>query len=120
MGHYRSEMACDTCGNMICTCPKKPDPPQGHLWVVGFDNKVVTLAQWSADYPSSGHEPAMRNFHLMMMKRFPTKDAAERTLSERLVHDIMEAERNLQLLVRAHDALPCNKATPWRLNSEGI
>ena len=31
MGHYYSEMCCDDCGNLPCTCPPKPRPKE---WVI--------------------------------------------------------------------------------------
>lgn len=42
MGHYRSEMACDRCGNMRCTCPRTPTPVQ---WLIDTDGVVMTTAE---------------------------------------------------------------------------
>lgn len=119
MGHYRSEMWCNSCGQTFCVCKKRQDPPEDHLWVI-HELKVMTVGAWKEAFPNFGLEASMFNMYLLTLKRFKTKEEAEQLLSEMLVRQIMEAEALILRLVKAHDVLPCNKATPWRLNSEGI
>lgn len=38
MGHYYSEMCCETCGNLPCRCPRKSRPDQ---WVLLPDGEIV-------------------------------------------------------------------------------
>ena len=48
MGHYRADLACDTCGEVRCVCPpKKEKPNRNYIVADGF--KVMTVEEFDAD-----------------------------------------------------------------------
>lgn len=48
MGHYASEMMCEKCGNLRCTCPPKKQKPNRNFIVAdGFT--VMTVEEFDAD-----------------------------------------------------------------------
>ena len=50
MGHYYSEMACSTCGNIRCSCPRKPDMTHV-MWLVDrTDMQVMQVGQFDRKY----------------------------------------------------------------------
>ncbi len=48
MGHYRADLACDTCGEVRCQCPPSPKKPNNNFIVAdGF--RVMTIDEFDAD-----------------------------------------------------------------------
>lgn len=45
MGHYYSEMMCEKCGNVRCTCPPKPSK-QEKGWIVDDNFTVITVKEF--------------------------------------------------------------------------
>lgn len=71
MGHYRAEMICDTCQQMRCTCPRKPDPSEKH-WVISDDYQIMT----ALDFQTANNESGMGFWRRMTRSQFKSKKAA--------------------------------------------
>ena len=89
MGHYASEMQCDTCGKLRCVCPPKPDTSL-KMWVIADDFKPMKAADFEKADGSS-----MAHFKRIMRTHYPTKKAAKEAARELLLQAIKEARLNL-------------------------
>jgi len=113
MGHYASEMMCNSCGQCRCCCPPKPDHTLD-MWVVDSDYTVLTARQFDKKHgyrtffghrvkdPSVG--PSWRN----TKKHFDTKDDAQTHALEALTACIEKSEAQVtELRARRAALLAC-------------
>lgn len=108
MGHYRSEMSCERCGEPRCVCPRKPDKPDVR-WVVASDFEVLQGYEWLAreknrKLPADANAMEQARHYvrkeslstkLMMMEHFDTKVQAERH-AVKVINDML-AEREADI-----------------------
>lgn len=90
MGHYRSEMVCNTCGNAHCSCPRKPTK-EDLSYVLNEQFDIV---------------PA-KSVHIMTRLYWPlheTVEKAEAARAEAIRLNFEEADENLRRAISAHRA----------------
>jgi hypothetical protein len=97
MGHYASEMMCNSCGQCRCTCPPKPDL-RLDKWVVDLDHTVLTARAFDAKHGYRtffGHRirdesvgPSWR----MCKEHFDTKEEAQAHALDLLNASIKKSE----------------------------
>lgn len=76
MGHYASEMMCDKCGNVRCTCPVEKSKPQKG-WYITTDFRVITAEEADAEYTRAhGGTWGLYSFQ-MLRKLHKTREEAE-------------------------------------------
>ena len=97
MGHYRSEMWCNTCGNHPCTCPRQPEPVR---WLIDTDDTVMTTEEHDKKYASVqtkyGPIPGSPMLRRMSMTLYPTKAAAEAAIPALLAEEIATREKDIR------------------------
>ena len=72
MGHYASEMQCDTCGKLRCVCPPPPDLT-ANQWVVTDDFTVMR----ALDFQNKPEHGSFGFFNRMQRKHFTNRKMAE-------------------------------------------
>jgi hypothetical protein len=103
MGHYASEMMCNTCGQCRCTCPPPPDKTQTQ-WVVDstyealpvpdFDKKYSHYLVGGVKLPSPGLAGALR----LGRAHFDTKAQAQAHALKLLNINLAESEAKTESL----------------------
>lgn len=95
MGHYASEMMCDACGNLRCTCPPPPKKPNTSF-IVTSDHRVMTVDEFDAapennrlktKYGSMPLNPVMLRMGLQQFKFRPDAETHARERCEAAVED---------------------------------
>lgn len=97
MRHHASEMICDECGNVRCTCPLSEDKTL-HYWVVGDNFTVITAEELLASI-----HPAARQHARITTKRYAHRSAAEkaaRLKCEAAVEDARAHLNNLKNILK--------------------
>jgi hypothetical protein len=75
MGHYASEMMCDKCGNVRCTCPVEKSKPQKG-WYITPDFRVITVEEADAEFTATFGPRALFSFR-KTRKLHRTREEAE-------------------------------------------
>ena len=75
MGHYASEMMCDKCGNVRCTCPVEKNKPQKG-WYITPDFRVITAEEADAEHTKAHGSWGLFSFQ-MTRKLHKTREQAE-------------------------------------------
>jgi hypothetical protein len=97
MGHYYADLMCDTCGEIRCTCPPKPDRSDRHF-IVLHDYRVMTKAEAT----KAGMNPLTR----MFTPSFATREEAEVAAKASVEHDLAQAKSRLDYLKAVKAAKP--------------
>jgi hypothetical protein len=100
MGHYASEMMCDTCGWVRCICPPKPDRTGGYF-IVLHDYSVMTKAEAT----KAGMNPLTRAF----TPSFATREEAVVAARASVENDLAQAKLRLAYLKAV------KVVKPWRV-----
>jgi len=114
MGHYASEMMCDRCWNLRCTCSPKKEKPNTN-WIVKNDFTVQRICDFDADpenntmkmrYGAIPYNPVMRRVGAKEFKRREDAEVHARELCEQAVE---QARENLLRLKKI-----CKVIRPWK------
>lgn len=91
MGHYRADLACDTCGEARCTCPPKEEKPN-RSFIVTDEYKVMTVDEFT-----TAHDLPGRSAHLYLLgaKQFKRRASAEAHARKMLELEVEQARAHL-------------------------
>lgn len=87
MGHYRVDMACDTCGEVRCTCPPPPEKPNRNF-IVTDNYRVVTVDEFDAECVQLGRYPMLERMGKTEFKKRIDAEVHARELCETAVEQI--------------------------------
>lgn len=92
MGHYYADMMCDTCSNIRCTCPPKPDTDHKRWMVHPQSLVVMRVSEFDAEASKNknGWTPVLFR---MGSKAFDKKEDAiahEKELRAKLIASLYE------------------------------
>lgn len=110
MGHYASEMMCNSCGQCRCTCAPKPDL-RLDKWVVDSDYTVLTAREFDKKHGYRtffGHrvkDPSVGPTWRISKTHFDTKGEAQAHALELLNASIEKNEAKTAELRARRDAL---------------
>lgn len=104
MGHYASEMQCDTCGMMRCRCIVKPTDEKLDHFVVDWNFTICTVYEFLERHNGEWNAPS----HLQFKEKFKRREDAE--VSARLACEaaVESARAELLRLKRV-----CITERPW-------
>ena len=71
MGHYRSEMMCNKCGDVRCSCPPKKEDVEGEMWVVDALYNIMTGAEFRKT-----HNTGFSYYNYLRMQKFAIREEA--------------------------------------------
>lgn len=99
MGHYRSEMICNTCDQHPCICPQKPAPV---LWLIDDDFSPITTIDFDKKYGTRqtkyGPVSALPLFKRVGKPTFATREEALLAIPEKLAEEIAAIDRHVKSL----------------------
>lgn len=103
MGHYYSEMCCDTCGSIRCKCPPLPKPVYNdkHFLIEGME--VITVKKFKETYGWTtlyGQKYRTLSWETGIYNKqiYETQFEAEYELLKRVKHQIGTVEKSLRQL----------------------
>lgn len=97
MGHYASEMMCDSCGKCRCVCPAKPDESL-NKWVVDSNFNVMQAHEFDEKYGYTTfmggrmRDPGVARMLRMGLKHLDTPEEALQHARDRLDTAIISQE----------------------------
>lgn len=110
MGHYYSEMCCEKCGSIRCTCPPPPKPVynDGHFVIVGLE--IQTIKKFKETWgvrEMFGTKIRTMNWEIGMHNRaiYTTLPAAEKALLKVVRKEIQETQKRLKSLQKLEGRL---------------
>jgi hypothetical protein len=110
MGHYYSEMCCDTCGSIRCKCPPPPKPVYNDAHFLISDGKVITVKEFKETYgwtTINGMKFRTLSWETGIYNKilYETKKAAEKELLKQVKHQIKTTQSVLRQLEKKRDRL---------------
>ena len=98
MGHYRADLACDTCGQVTCICAKEDEKPNTN-WIVDDDFSVIQVCDFDRKYATiktkHGSMPGHPLIRRANKKQYKTRKAVEKAARKQCEQAVDIVRQNL-------------------------